>query len=205
MKSTFKSFRGPLNMKFLILSAALLFSSISHAIFIRGNGGIGVYSQGQWLAYDVFELTSQNPELIFNYSSSEGVAYKVLDYVRRLPLAPAEITKAEAIAMANFFKIDSCNFDELNQPQMHYTYTQIWEQLREQSLLTALMAVNFYDPSTQAYHICTMPMYFDFMGEQQQAVLLFHEVVYVYLEQSRMLPPKPEEVRALVARTLMKF
>lgn len=205
MKSTFKSFRGLLNMKVFILTAALLFSALSHAIFIRGNGGIGVYSQGQWLAHDVFEMTSQNPELILNYSRAEGVSYKVLDYVRRLPLAPAEISKAEAIAMANFFKIDSCNFDELNQPQMHYTYVQTWQQLREKSLLTALMAVNFYDPSTQNYHICTMPMYFAFMSEQQQAVLLFHEVVYVYLEQSRMLPPKPEDVRKLVARTLLKF
>lgn len=200
MKSTF-SFSLGLKRAFSVVVLVTFLANEAQAIFIRGNGGFGIRVNGEWLAHDVYELHKQTPYAP-EYSSELLLDAKITDYIFRLQYPIRVLT------VFNSLEITRCSPADFKQSQTDYTYVATAEHLQE-SLRSdasvsdfALLAINFYDPRTRTYRVCTTPS-FERLSVEQKAVLLFHEVVYIHLEKESRSTPTPEVVRQLVIKALL--
>ncbi|KYG62787.1 hypothetical protein AZI87_16050 [Bdellovibrio bacteriovorus] len=195
----FKSFLGrSIPTLFFIL---LWVPQSAQAIFIRGNGGFAVQTQGLWFAQDVFEQQSKI-EVLPRYSKAELLHAKITEYIFRL--------RYPVVAMDIYTSIQfgDCTASDFTQAETSYTFHETMRVLREaqaQNKITdfKLAAINFFDPARNSYRICTTPAFYP-LSIEQRAVLIFHEIAYIYLELEKQNPPTAEDVRRLVAQILFK-
>ncbi|WP_373999225.1 hypothetical protein [Bdellovibrio bacteriovorus] len=199
MKSMFKSFLGrSIPALFLVQLCGPL---AAHAIFIRGNGGFAVQTQGLWFAHDVFEQQSKI-EVLPRYSKAELLHAKITEYIFRL--------RYPVVAMNIYTSVqfEDCTAADFKKAETAYTFHETARSLREAQAQNKisdfkLAAINFFDPARNSYRICTTPAFYP-LSIEQRAVLIFHEIAYIYLELESQKIPTAEDVRRLVVQILFK-
>ncbi|WII71700.1 hypothetical protein QJS83_14620 [Bdellovibrio sp. 22V] len=201
MKSMF-SFSLGLKKAFSVLVLLTFFATNAQAIFIRGNGGFGIRVHDVWLAHDIYDLQKQSAHMPV-YSPQVLLDAKVTDYIFRLqyPIMVLSVFKSLIIT--------PCSVEDFNRSQTDYTYVSTAEQLKSNLQADpavsdfALLAINFYDPQTKNYRVCTTAS-FERLSIEQKAVLLFHEIIYIHLEKEGHSTPTPESVRSTVVNALLR-
>ncbi|WP_374078413.1 hypothetical protein [Bdellovibrio bacteriovorus] len=206
MKSMFRSSPGLRRLAATFFLTTFV-SSGGHAIFIRGNGGFAVMENGVWYAHDTYEWHSLDIYFLPRYSKEAFPRGKVTDYIFNLP-SPLKLLHAYDIF--NSLVIEDCSTDDYRLKDTDYTFLNTMTKL-EESLTKknpqasyALAAINFYNPETHSYRVCKTP-FFSRLDNDQKAILLFHEVVYIYLEKNSSAPPTADQVREVVVKTLKQM
>lgn len=203
MKSMFRSFLG-LHRLALIFILATFASSMGHAIFIRGNGGFAIFENGQWYAHDTYEWLTTELTLVPHYSKEPFVHGKVYEYIFNLP---SPLGSLQAFGILNSLELKDCTLADFQQPDTDYTFlatmTDLERDLKKRNPTSSfeLAAINFYNTITDSYRVCKTP-FFDRLPEDQRAIIVLHEVVYIYLEVLGQKQPTPMDVRKVVIQTL---
>lgn len=200
MKSMCKSSLGLFSF---VITAVMLMSSVSQAIFIRGNGGIVINDTRGWMTYDSYEWLT-NTAKPANYSKQSLVYEKVIDYVFGLPPTYSPL---KAFDILNSVAVNDCTLDDYTMANTDYTFVSAMGDLENTVIAEnpkfsiGLAAINFFNPEDGSYRICKAT-YYNRLNDDQKAVLLFHEIVYILLEKTFQNPPTPEQVRTVVIQTL---
>lgn len=197
MKSIFKYFLGLFSF-----SALLLTTSAAQAIFIRGNGGFAVQVENSWYAYDAYELVIKDPQAHLNYSKALTVEGKVREYISRMPI-PLNTNVIYDIYDSMNSHLKECRIEDFNRPDVQYTFYETFSELSEEVPYPfTIAAINFFNALTQDYSVCVAS--YLHLSDDQKAVLIFHEVIYIYLEKMDSFEPSPEDVRRTVQEILVR-